>query len=188
MKTYSTVASNTDSLLAIQGIAKRPAHPSHGQFIKGPQMATQRRSHHRMKTVAVDDRVSVKSDLPIIQLDLRVKTPDGGGYFGHSDELSDTNHPGARKNQDGSRLAPSLTQPYFASSHSSIQASASIQKGSGCSGKRRYASRSDSNILERTAAATPSRAAEERLIPSLRASSANSLLRVKVLRVLATLP
>jgi len=80
-------------------------------------------------------------------------------------------------------LSPDLYEPYLATIHSALHASASDQKSSTVSGVRSYAARSASAKAARTAADTPSLAAAEMLTSSCRACSASDSSRENVVRI-----
>ena len=111
------------------------------------------------------------------------KSTNRCGDLSDRDESARFEHRGPRQDQDGPLLGTDLRNPDLAARHSWLHASASRQNGSHRSGWRWYAARSDFARAVSTAAATPSRAAAEMLIPNCRARCARSSSSVKVVRV-----
>ncbi len=98
--------------------------------------AAERGLRHRVDAVAVDDRRSIKSDVAVIHADLAGEAAYRRGDLCNRDELPDIDDLGPGQHQDWSRPATDASKPELSSSHSSVQASASVQRASTRSGCR----------------------------------------------------
>ncbi len=92
-----------------------------------------------METVAVDDRRSVQPDLDVVDVDFGGEITDRGGDLGNRHEAARVEHSGSGQHYNGPRLATGLGQPHIPAFQGSPHASASVQKASARSGRRRYA-------------------------------------------------
>ena len=170
---------------AVKGVADCRTDSAHRFPARGSNELGERCLGHRMEPVAVDGRFSVESVFSVVDRHLGCQTTHRACDLGDRDQCSDFEDFVACENQHRSPFSSDLGKPDLSSVHSSPQASASFQNWSGRSGRRSYASRSALARASRTAAATPSRAAAEMLIPSRRALSASDSSSVKVVRVVA---
>jgi hypothetical protein len=139
-----------------------------------------------VEPITIDDGLAIEADIYMINRNFHGKASYRRRDLGDGDHRTNVQDLRASEDQHGPLLLSDLSEPNLSSDHSSPHASASFQNVSGCSGCRSYAARSDWANADRTAAATPSRAAAEMLIPRRRACSATDSSSVNVVRVLVT--
>ena len=89
-----------------------------------------------METIAVDRRRLVEPGEVMVEGDFRCQASDCGRDLGHGDQRADFEYFVASEYQDGTEFAADLGEPYLAPFHSELQASVSVQNGSGSSGCR----------------------------------------------------